>query len=126
MGEVQTDDGTRAEAFSKATGIYFTGGDQARLLQGLQGSRTLEALRAAYANGAVVAGTSAGCTVLGEIALAGGGDTVAAIARAGVAEKFGYLSMAGRAFLEYLEGRELPGVAALTDAEPATSGVEPR
>ena len=53
------------------------------------------------------------------LTVAGGGETVAAIARAGLAERFGYLSMAGGAFLEYLEGRELPGVAALTDAEPA-------
>ena len=59
------------------------------------------------------------------LTVAGGGDTVAAIARAGVAEKFGYLSMAGGAFLEYLEGRELPGVAALTDAEPAKRRPEP-
>lgn len=59
------------------------------------------------------------------LTVAGGGDTVAAIARAGVAEKFGYLSMAGGAFLEYLEGRELPGVAALTDAEPARRRPEP-
>jgi phosphoglycerate kinase len=48
--------------------------------------------------------------------VAGGGETVAAIERAGVAARFGYLSMAGGAFLEYLEGRELPGVAALTEA----------
>ena len=53
------------------------------------------------------------------LTVAGGGDTVAAIARAGVAERFGYLSMAGGAFLEDLAGRELSGVAALTDAEPA-------
>jgi phosphoglycerate kinase len=58
--------------------------------------------------------------------VAGGGDTVAAIAEAGVAEKFGYLSMAGAAFLEYLEGRELPGVAALAEARPVTSGAGPR
>jgi 3-phosphoglycerate kinase len=58
--------------------------------------------------------------------VAGGGDTVAAIAEAGVAEKFGHLSMAGAAFLEYLEGRELPGVAALAEARPVTSGAEPR
>lgn len=56
------------------------------------------------------------------LTVAGGGDTVAAIARAGVAERFGYLSMAGGAFLEYLEGRELFGVAALTDAETASKG----
>lgn len=46
----------------------------------------------------------------------GGGDTVAAVHRAGVAERIGYLSTAGGAFLEFLEGRKLPGVEALTDA----------
>ena len=60
------------------------------------------------------------------LTVAGGGDTVAAIVEAGVAEKFGYLSMAGSAFLEYLEGRELPGVAALADARPAGSGAGAR
>jgi phosphoglycerate kinase len=46
----------------------------------------------------------------------GGGDTVAAVARAGVADRIGYLSTAGGAFLEFLEGRKLPGVEALTEA----------
>ena len=46
----------------------------------------------------------------------GGGDTVAAVAQAGVAEKIDYISTAGGAFLEFLEGRKLPGVEALTDA----------
>jgi phosphoglycerate kinase len=46
----------------------------------------------------------------------GGGDTVAAITRAGVADRIGYLSTAGGAFLEFLEGRKLPGVEALTEA----------
>ena len=46
----------------------------------------------------------------------GGGDTVAAVTQAAVAEQIGYISTAGGAFLEFLEGRKLPGVEALTDA----------
>ena len=45
----------------------------------------------------------------------GGGDTLAAVTQAGVAERIGYLSTAGGAFLEFLEGRTLPGVEALTE-----------
>ena len=45
--------------------------------------------------------------------VAGGGDTVAALANAGVQNDFSYVSTAGGAFLEWLEGKELPGVAAL-------------
>ena len=48
------------------------------------------------------------------LSVAGGGDTVAALDGAGVADQLSYVSTAGGAFLEWLEGRELPGVAALT------------
>jgi phosphoglycerate kinase len=47
------------------------------------------------------------------ISVAGGGDTVAAMVHAGVADDFSYLSAAGGAFLEWMEGKTLPGVAAL-------------
>lgn len=47
------------------------------------------------------------------ISVAGGGDTVAALNHAGVADDFSYISTAGGAFLEWMEGKELPGVVAL-------------
>ena len=47
------------------------------------------------------------------VSVAGGGDTVAALNHAGVAESFTYVSTAGGAFLEWLEGKSLPGVEAL-------------
>jgi phosphoglycerate kinase len=58
---------------------------------------------------AVAAATTAG----GLLSVAGGGDTVAALRRAGVAGQFSYVSTAGGAFLEWMEGKTLPGVAAL-------------
>ncbi|MCR8723474.1 phosphoglycerate kinase [Frigidibacter sp. ROC022] len=47
------------------------------------------------------------------VSVAGGGDTVAALHAAGVADKLSYISTAGGAFLEWMEGKTLPGVAAL-------------
>lgn len=47
------------------------------------------------------------------VSVAGGGDTVAALNQAGAADDFSYISTAGGAFLEWMEGKELPGVAAL-------------
>lgn len=48
------------------------------------------------------------------VSVAGGGDTVAALNQAGVGDDFTFVSTAGGAFLEWMEGKELPGVAALT------------
>ena len=49
----------------------------------------------------------------GVMSIAGGGDTMAALANAGVSHQFSYVSTAGGAFLEWLEGKRLPGVEAL-------------
>jgi len=61
-----------------------------------------------------LAQTAAALTQSGSlVSVAGGGDTVAALNQAGVADQFSVVSTAGGAFLEWMEGRELPGVAAL-------------
>jgi phosphoglycerate kinase len=66
---------------------------------------------------ATVAKRIAELTVAGRLlSVAGGGDTVAALASAGLTDELSYVSTAGGAFLEWLEGRELPGVAALIQA----------
>ncbi len=61
-----------------------------------------------------VAKAAAACTRAGTlVSVAGGGDTVSALRHANVLDDFTYVSTAGGAFLEWLEGKELPGVAAL-------------
>src|SRR5690606_6540544 len=61
-----------------------------------------------------LAKTAAALTREGQlVSVAGGGDTVAALHHSGVAEDFTYVSTAGGAFLEWMEGKKLPGVKAL-------------
>ena len=68
-----------------------------------------------FDNGTIeVAEAAAELTEAGKlVSIAGGGDTMAALNRAGVTERFTYVSTAGGAFLEWLEGKILPGVEAL-------------
>jgi phosphoglycerate kinase len=68
----------------------------------------------AFATGTVAVGRAVAAS--GAFSVIGGGDTVAAVNQAGVADRIGYISTAGGAFLEFLEGRTLPGVEALTEA----------
>lgn len=56
--------------------------------------------------------------------IAGGGDTIAAISKFGVAEKISYISTGGGAFLEFLEGKKLPAIAILEEAARAWEAME--
>jgi phosphoglycerate kinase len=65
----------------------------------------------AFANGTKVLAEAIAAS--SAMSLAGGGDTIAAIAKFGISDKVGYISTAGGAFLEFLEGKSLPAVEAL-------------
>ena len=94
----------------------------ARLIAGLREAKTLvwNGPLGAFETPPFDEGTTAVATEAARLtregrlmSVAGGGDTVAALAAAGVEDGLSYVSTAGGAFLEWLEGRELPGVAAL-------------
>ncbi len=94
----------------------------ARIDQALTGARTLiwNGPLGAFETPPFDQGTMAAARAAGALTLkgaltsvAGGGDTVAALNAAGVADDFTYISTAGGAFLEWMEGKDLPGVAAL-------------
>ena len=92
-----------AEAFDEARTLIWNGPLGAFELAPFDAATNAAARAAAKA-------TRAGALV----SVAGGGDTVAALNKAGAAGDFTYISTAGGAFLEWMEGKTLPGVAALT------------
>ena len=70
----------------------------------------------AFAAGTLeVAKAVAAATAAGAISIVGGGDSVAAARQSGVADKISHISTGGGASLEFLGGRKLPGVEALTN-----------
>ena len=96
--------------------MRHTGSQDPRTATTLDPSNTPIKIRAVSFAGSVASAQKvASLTRWGQLlSVAGGGDTVAALAHAGVEEDFTYVSTAGGAFLEWLEGKELPGVQALS------------
>ncbi len=93
---------------------------QTRFAASLKGMRTIvwNGPMGAFEDEAFATGTKAMAQAIvssGAFSVVGGGETIEAVERFGLAEQFSYLSTAGGAFLEFLEGRTLPGVAVLEE-----------
>jgi phosphoglycerate kinase len=140
------EDVVTADRFSADARVAVRGADEVRAGEMILdiGPRAQESLAAELAHAGTIvwngplgvfelapfaAGTRALAEAIGAspaFSIAGGGDTLAAIAAFGVGERIDYISTGGGAFLEFLEGRELPAVAALhARARPASRRVEP-